>query len=104
VSARSARSVAPADGEPRVPIAQPPSSATPPPTGLQTFDDGSHTAPGAQSEDAEHCVMHSPVGPHRYGEQGVVVPSFATDESRSSEHFATSGLQTPVTQAKPSAQ
>ena len=104
-SATRAKRSAAVAGEPLCPNAQPPSSPDANEGLLQTFVAGSHTPPGAQSDDAEHAVRHSPVGPQRYGAHAVVVvPSFAVEDRRSSEHVATSGLHAPVTHTKPSEQ
>lgn len=65
----------------------------------------SHVAPGAQSEDAVHRSRHVPAGPQRKLPHETGAPSLGIDESASSEHFATRGLQLPwVSQKNPSAQ
>ena len=65
----------------------------------------SHDAPGAQSLDEVHCLMHRPLAPQRNGVHDCGVPSGATDASESSLHLAVGrGTQRPVVQVLPAEQ
>jgi hypothetical protein len=64
--------------------------------GKQVLVEASHTKSGAQSVVKAHDTAQVPLaGTHKNGLQGVLMPFWPTDDSRSSEHSAatTAGKQ-----------
>jgi len=51
----------------------------------QFFELGSHVKEGAQSALDSQACRQSPVGPHAYGEHGLVTPATSVEERPSSE-------------------